>query len=133
MGYGAFDDNEIIYENSTALGYNAEPDASNQIMLGDTNVTQIKSTANLYLTGSGDNYLAGNLGIGTDSPNAELHVVGDLITVVDAFDVGSLLVSGNISAGDISTPNIQTNYIGSIDTEAKIEFDTSGNVVITIP
>ena len=34
---------KVIYENSTALGYNAEPTASNQIMLGDANVTEVYS------------------------------------------------------------------------------------------
>jgi len=43
-----------VYTNSTAIGYNAEPDASNQVMLGDTNVTQIKTTGKLTMTGSID-------------------------------------------------------------------------------
>ena len=32
-----------VYTNSSALGNDAEPDASNQIVLGDANVTQVKS------------------------------------------------------------------------------------------
>jgi hypothetical protein len=40
-----------VYSNSTALGYNAEPTASNQVMLGDANVTQIVSAASLVITG----------------------------------------------------------------------------------
>jgi len=35
---------KVVYSNSTALGYEAEPDASNQVMLGDGNVTEVKST-----------------------------------------------------------------------------------------
>ncbi len=35
------------FTNSTALGYNAEPDASNQVMLGDTNVTNVKTTGEI--------------------------------------------------------------------------------------
>lgn len=33
----------VIYTNSMALGYNAEPDASYQIMLGDANITEVKT------------------------------------------------------------------------------------------
>jgi len=35
---------QFRYSNVTALGYNAEPDASNQVVLGDTNVTEVKSS-----------------------------------------------------------------------------------------
>ena len=42
---------QIVYENSTALGYNAEPDASNQVMLGDTNVTEVKTTGSISAGG----------------------------------------------------------------------------------
>lgn len=45
---------QFVYTNSTALGHNAEPDASNQIMLGDTNVTEIKTTAGMSLGGTLD-------------------------------------------------------------------------------
>jgi hypothetical protein len=34
---------KFVYTNSTAVGYNAEPEASNQIMLGDANVTEVKT------------------------------------------------------------------------------------------
>ena len=33
----------VTYSNSTALGQDAEPTASNQVMLGDTNVTEVKT------------------------------------------------------------------------------------------
>ena len=33
----------VTYSNSTALGYDAEPTASNQVMLGDANVTEVKT------------------------------------------------------------------------------------------
>ena len=35
---------QFRYSNVTALGYNAEPDASNQVVLGNTNVTEVKSS-----------------------------------------------------------------------------------------
>ena len=34
-----------VYTNATALGYNAEPDASNQVVLGDANVTEVRPGA----------------------------------------------------------------------------------------
>jgi len=37
--------------NSTALGYNAEPDVSNQVKLGDANVTSVKSSGTVYVPG----------------------------------------------------------------------------------
>jgi len=43
---------QYIYTNSTALGYDAEPDASNQIVLGNENVTEIKTTASYTSTDS---------------------------------------------------------------------------------
>lgn len=42
---------KVIYSNSTALGYNAQPDASNQIVLGDGNVTEVKTFGNIEGTG----------------------------------------------------------------------------------
>jgi len=36
-----------IYENSTAVGVNAEPDADLQVMLGSTSVTEVKTTGSL--------------------------------------------------------------------------------------
>jgi len=42
------------YTNSTALGYNAEPDASNQVVLGDTNVTEVKTSGSLTTDGFTD-------------------------------------------------------------------------------
>ena len=35
---------KVTYSNSTALGCNAEPTASNQVVLGDTNVTEVKTS-----------------------------------------------------------------------------------------
>jgi len=40
---------KVVYTNSTGIGYDAEPDASNQIMLGGSTVTQVKSAGSLYM------------------------------------------------------------------------------------
>lgn len=45
---------QYIYTNSTAIGNDAEPNASNQVVLGDSNVTQIKFRGALV-----DHYIAG--------------------------------------------------------------------------
>lgn len=39
---------QALYSNSTALGYDAEPTASNQVMLGNANVTQVVTAGDIY-------------------------------------------------------------------------------------
>ena len=69
-----------IFTNSGAFGNNAEPDASNQIVLGDTSLTQVKTTGSIYSSGAGDNYFAGHVGINTSTPTVGyvLDVDGDI-------------------------------------------------------
>ena len=69
---------KVIYTNSTALGYNAEPDASNQAVIGDSALTQVKTAGSIYSTGTGDNYFAGNVGIDTTAPTSTLHTNGSI-------------------------------------------------------
>ncbi len=40
---------QFIYTNSTAVGHDAEPDATNQVMLGDPTVTEVKPFGNLTI------------------------------------------------------------------------------------
>ncbi|MCF8218727.1 MAG: hypothetical protein K9J21_07070, partial [Bacteroidales bacterium] len=68
-----------IYSNSTALGYNAEPDASNQVVLGNSNVTEVKTSGIVSINGTGDNYFQGNVGIVTTSPSEALDVNGNIL------------------------------------------------------
>jgi len=44
------------YTNSTGIGYDAEPDASNQIMFGNEDVAEIKTAASLLITDSLSHY-----------------------------------------------------------------------------
>ncbi len=67
---------QFVYSNSVALGYDAEPDASNQIVLGNSAVTQVKTAGSIYSTGTGDNYFGGKIGIGTTTPLKKFHVNG---------------------------------------------------------
>ncbi|KKM77932.1 hypothetical protein LCGC14_1365020, partial [marine sediment metagenome] len=55
---------QFIYTNSTAVGYNAEPDAEKQVMLGDTNVTEVKTSGSL--NAGGGLTLGGNIIIPDD-------------------------------------------------------------------
>ncbi len=66
---------KVRYINSTALGYNAEPDASNQVMLGDTNVTEVKTSGSITSLGAGDNTFAGNIGIKTTTPRRTVDIL----------------------------------------------------------
>lgn len=43
---------QTVYTNSTALGFDAEPDASNQVFLGDLNVTEVKTAGSLTAAGA---------------------------------------------------------------------------------
>lgn len=54
---------KVVYENSSALGAYAEPDASNQVMLGDGDVTQVKSSGAFRSTSTDPSALDGALGI----------------------------------------------------------------------
>jgi len=88
----------VTYTNSGAFGYNAEPDASNQIVLGNTAVTQIKTTGSIYSSGAGDNYFAGDVGIGTTTPNTN----------------SILTVEGSISLKEKTTSVVDTAGYGQI-------------------
>ena len=70
------------YTNSTAIGYQAEPDASNQVMLGDSNVTAVKSTGKGIFDG---------VTIGSDSAN---RIDIDMGTTNATFS-GDITISAN--------------------------------------
>ena len=108
---------KVIYSNSGAFGYNAEPDASNQIMLGNTALTQVKTSGSIYSSGTGDNYFAGNVGIGTTSPTAVLHLKAGTATASTAplkFTSGTLLTTPEAGAVEFLTDA----YYGTITTGA---------------
>lgn len=116
---------KYAYSNSTALGYNAEPDASNQVMLGDGSVTQIKSTGNMYISGAGSNYFAGSTGFGTASPRS---VVGISAAVSTPLYLSTPAYNKNTStlaqAIDTASVYIKTDAWGNGVVGAK---DATGN------
>ena len=73
-----------IFTNSLALGNNAEPDASNQAVIGNSALTQVKTAGSIYSSGTGDNYFAGDVGIGTITSTAYLHIKAGTATASTA-------------------------------------------------
>ena len=118
---------QLLYDNSTAVGYDAEPDASNQVVLGDTNVTSIKTTgafesplkvtnssgtdAAIIMDGTGsspgtityesdnDTFLFGAKSLTVDTDVLVVDAVGDTVNGVVFFGAGT----GNFAFGDSGT------------------------------
>jgi hypothetical protein len=57
---------------------------------------------NLYMNGSADNYIAGNVGIGIITPTQRLDVVGNA-NVSGTINSGNLAVTGSIQTANITT------------------------------
>ncbi len=85
---------QFIYTNSTALGYNAEPDDDNQIMLGDLFITEVKTTGSLTASGA-------VLGDGTN--NTEIDSSGSVVFVGNAG-----LCYADMYVVDNTTPSVIT-------------------------
>ncbi|MGX5805331.1 beta strand repeat-containing protein [Bradyrhizobium sp. Arg314] len=99
------------YSNVTGVGFNAQPNKSNQVVLGDGNVVEV-STAGVMLaagvstTGpiSGTNgYYSGKVGIGTTSPSGTLHIYGTASSTIFITRAGAPSSQGIIdySAGNM--------------------------------
>ena len=92
---------QYIYSNSTAIGYNAEPDASNQMMLGDANLTEVKTTAGLNL--GGNITLADEKWIGTSSSVAWIFdTAGDISTAATVTLDSSLYIKEGSDGTDVA-------------------------------
>jgi hypothetical protein len=80
---------------------------------------------NLYMNGTANNYMAGNLGIGTTSPTSTLTVAGTLSVSGNTSTGANLSTTGLITAGgNITGANLITT--GSISATGTL---TSGNVL----
>ena len=93
---------QFIYTNSTAIGYNAEPTASNQVMLGDTNVTEVKSAGKGSFAGANlnDNPLQ-NLKRYRQSAEPSLSTNGDMAIWSDSDDDAVYLLYKDADAGQL--------------------------------
>jgi hypothetical protein len=86
------------------------------------NIASGSNRYNLYMAGTADNYLAGNLGIGTSLASSKLHVRsdGDALTIFGQFQNRvSGANTGSVLAFITSANNIDDNrysYIGSVTT-----------------
>lgn len=107
---------QTIYTNSTAIGYNAEPDENNQVMLGDANVTEVKTTGSFISNGK---YAI----LGGTSENTQKVLRFSITGVTDATQVtlrtlenwnGEALASETV---DSDTPTGGTRFDISADGE----------------
>jgi len=67
------------------------------------------SDYNLYASGAGANYFAGNVGIGITSPAGKLHAVGDVIQQTFLSSSGSYVFQSRKARGTISVPTAVVN------------------------
>lgn len=80
---------KVCYANSSAFGHDAEPDAAAQIMLGDLNVTQVKSAGGIYLADGA--FIVGATGTlnsyGGTTTQASADSDSTIIQTADGFDM----------------------------------------------
>lgn len=109
---------QFVYTNSTALGYNAEPDASNQVMLGDTNVTEVKTAGAMTLGGGitlGGNIIIpddGFIGSVSDTDAMQIKADGEVVLT------GGLTIDNASSADAVITMDGTSNSPGTITYES---------------
>jgi len=104
-----------IYNNSSAVGYAATPDASNQVVLGDTNVTEVKTSGQGVFGQSGQSTIGGGVIINNGGADSDSQIKGntdDNLIYVDAS-------TDRVGIGT-STPSAKLE----VDGEARLTADT---------
>jgi hypothetical protein len=92
---------------------------------GDELTTNISSISDSYISGSN-----AQLGIGTKTPSASLHVLGNVFASGPAGHItasGNISSSGNIMAGAVGTMSAYTGSFGQVSASGNII--TTGNVI----
>src|SRR5439155_11703863 len=113
-----------IVSSNTALGSNADV-----VEASITNATSIGANAKF---GASDSLVLGatgtNVGIGTSTPTARLHVVGNALITVVLTAQSDLGASGNVSFGGnaLFSGNVG---IGGGNGNARLQIDNAGNTV----
>jgi hypothetical protein len=91
--------------------------------------TGVTNNYNLYMNGTANNYLAGNLGIGTSSPSYPLQITQNLGTSL-AFSPGATnAYVGDVSLNNSIAFNTSSNYVWfQTNNSEKMRLDASGNL-----
>ena len=111
----------FIYSRSTAVGFSAEPDASNQVMLGDSEVTEVKTAGNITIdreTAATDAVITMD-GSGDSPGTITYESDNDLfITDKDWQFLGNIIIPDDGLIGSVSDPDA-------------IQIEADGDVVMT--
>jgi len=93
---------KVTYTNVTALGHDAEPDASNQVRLGDANVTTVKTAGAFVSTATGVSTLNAGLVINEGGLDSDTRIEGDTLPNLLNVDAGLDAIGINCSGADIT-------------------------------
>ena len=115
---------QTVYTNVTTVGYNSQPTASNQVVLGDTNVTTVLTTgditANSFITDGGASTQV-VLGDGTLALLTSLSVGdADTLDTLDSSqflrsDVADIKTAGNLTFNNSVTARFGTSFNSDMD------------------
>ena len=128
VGHNASISNPFAYTNTTALGYNAQPNASNQVMLGDTNITNVwmgqNGQANIHINGlydtDNDIGIAGQMLSSTATGTNWINAI-DTTRIYDSLAVHRTHINALFDTADVHLDTLQVHR-----TDINALFDTVG-------
>ena len=142
---------QFSYENTTSLGANSQPTKSNQVVLGDANVTEVAMgngdviypTLNVTKVGTpANNQIGVWTGDGTIEGDSyfEYSSVNQTLKITDDADflVSAEMTPGSISIKDINIDEIMYISSGNLSYnntlgDTTLSFNTSGTNTVTVP
>ena len=107
---------QVIYTNSTALGYDAEPTASNQIMLGNTNVTSVVTSGNII--SNGDSVLTMSDSVSVYATKTVTDSLAEDIADLPTTDEVKDIVRDSITYANTGVVKINATASGTISEDA---------------